>query len=408
MVTAKKQYTQEEAVKKLSKLIAFLVADWGNRLLKQMLLGKFDTVSVMENSVAFLDKSTWDKMQARYKRNPQQFTNTLLFAFKQRHPKLADGSKAVEKWSYVAVGDGVRHIARPTMMTEEIKYNYNTYWGAIVCSQLLRMFPKGHDHIVIGLAHPTKSFSVLDDIMMATLKSHHVETIEGERVSFKVREVMPWDEPVGGVVFWGRTEEAQSNMLDLKAGNEILVVDVGGGISSMTRVVVQYDNQKLIQFHPVYSQERSPTIPMGVRNVMERFRIILASDHSDFKGMKEISDDMIDEGLRTGQITLSGDPVDVSNERMQAEAELLDLMENAYQNKLDKGRPFRVIITTGGGMHSYHDRLKNEMLGHNYVKCSSELLELVHFANMRGGDLIMQDWVTTQQHFYIKELTANG
>ena len=39
-------------------------------------------------------------------------------------------------------------------------------------------------------------------MIQSTLGKHYVQRVDGTEVKFVVREVLPWDEPIGGVVRW--------------------------------------------------------------------------------------------------------------------------------------------------------------------------------------------------------------
>lgn len=373
--------------------ISFLTGDWGNRRLKQMLTGVRPSVTEMENSVVVLTEGDWEKKKARFKYAPGHFYRTQAFGYRGRDAN----NKKTDRMIYCIVGDSAKHHGKVKTMTEEIKYDYNLYWGAIVCSQLLEMFPDGNDQIVLALAHPTKSIGQRDMMINATLGKHYVEKVDGTKVTFTVREVLPWDEPVGGIIRWTESLEAQYNKHELKRGQVILVTDIGGGVSSFTRVVVDYDSEKRIQLRPVYDQTQSPSIGMGIRTIMDKLRITLLEDHPAFAGMKDnITDDMLEDGLRTGMINLSGNDVDVTKQREFAEYEFLDQIELRYKNDLGGGRPFPLIVNTGGGMHTYHLRLINEIYNHPYVELAGDM-SIIHLANLQGGDEIFRQWIARER-----------
>jgi|GEM_PF-2360808 len=375
----------------------FATCDWGNRYYKQMITGNRPSVTITENSVVVLQTSTWDQHRAQFKNSPGRFKNTEIFGFYHRRQKANSSSMELDPSStitYVAVGESAKNYGRTKNMTDEIKYVYNSYWGAVVCSQLIRLFPNGSNNIVLALAQPTKSYGQREMMVHATLGKHKVVTTDGRTIDFKVVEVLPWDEPVGGVIRWTETEEYLYNKYSLSAGDMILVVDIGGGVSSFTRVQVEYDNLNKMMLMPVYDQQQSPSVPMGIRNVMDKFKELLKSSHPRFSTLKEkeITDRMLEQGIREGKIDLKGQPVEVREQLQFAEAELLDLMENRYRNDLGNGDPFKVIITTGGGMHTYHNRLNTELFDHGAVESSGPLLN-IHLANLIGGDEIFRQWL---------------
>lgn len=373
---------------RFSDQICFLVCDCGNRYLKKMNAGDRQSATVIENSVCFMDAAEWKKQSVRYRTSPARYPKTELFAYRSR----VDKSRMI----YAGVGNSARNYGQAKQMTEENKYDYDMYWGAIIISQLLMAFPNGNDHIVIALGHPTKSIGQRDMMINATLGRHHVETVDGRNIRFTVREVLPWEEAIGGVICWSESLSAQYNPHELSAGDMILVVDIGGGVTSFTRVEVGFEGQQMA-LYPVYDQIQSPSISMGSRNVLDKLHEVLNSEHPAFTGMnKNLTDRMLEQGLRTGFIELSGIPVDVRQECGFAEYGFLDQIENLYINRLSRGRPFKLITNTGGGMHIYHERLIAEFLNHPRVEPAISL-EWIHYANLIGADEIFRQWIVRER-----------
>jgi hypothetical protein len=377
--------------------IGYLTADLGNRLLKLMKAGEFDSVTVTDNTVAYVDKSVWDKHMGRFKNNPNRFPDTVIFAHKLRGKDENGKTKLLDEWKQVAVGAYATEFGRSKHMTQEIKYDYNQYWGAVICSQLLRAYPNGHRHVVIGLAMPVKSFAHREQMIAATLGKHVVMNEAGHEITFIVREVLPWDEPVGGIVRWAAKSQADYNEREFRRGDKIMVADIGGGITSLNTVVVDFEDKRL-KLIPSYDEERSPTIEMGIRNVMDKFRTLLLDEHPSFYGMKRLEDGQLEEGLRTGIIRLSGKPVDVTELRARAEYGLIDQIEVKYKDKMDEGRPFVLLVCVGGGMSTYFNRLKDEIWKHPAVEAAEgEMLDFIHLANLYGGDEIFRQWLHRQK-----------
>lgn len=371
---------------RFSESIRFVTADWGNRFLKQQLTGDRTSFTVMQNSVSVMSAARWKQAVDRFGYSTNRFPNTQVFGFRSREDK--------NKVIYVAVGDHARNFGIQKDMTEEIKYDYDLYWGAITCSQLLTLFPDGNEHIVLALAHPTKSFGQRNTMIRSSLGKHHVFTVDDREVRFVVREVLPWDEPVGGIVAWANQPATRYNVRDLRQNDRLLVVDIGGGVTSFTQVLVDYSTGAM-RMLPVYEPDDSPSASIGQRHVLDRLRDDLRDNHEGFAGMKNIYDDMLEEGIRTGYIYLSGEPVDVSENRERAEMSLMDTIRTIYRQRLEGGRPFKAIITTGGGMHTYHERLLPEWK-HKHVETASDL-DFIHRANLNGGDLIFHEWIDRQR-----------
>ncbi|MBZ0279406.1 MAG: hypothetical protein K8L97_01615 [Anaerolineae bacterium] len=373
-------------------------ADWGNANWKQQKAGRPADRTIMANRITVIDESQWEQTCRRAQYSKQRFSNTLLFGVRERK-KAPKGEKIERRMMYVAAGDYASNYGTPTVMTDDIKYEYNLYWGKVVAANLLRMFPNGHENIVLALAHPMKSIGQRQLMMELTLGPHVVETMDGKTVRFVVREILPWDEPVGGAVAWacgGTGEDLVYNKYDFKPGDMVMLHDVGGGVSSMSRLQVDYDGNGKLMFVPLYNQRQSPTIEFGVVHVEEGLREILLQERKEFRGMgPNLTPKMLSEGIRTGFITLSNKPVDVRNEVMMAEAILIEPTFKAYNGSMAGGRPFRLIVCSGGGMHNYFERFKKELYNHETVE-EAIAIENIQWANLIGGDEIMRQWVEAE------------
>lgn len=388
-----KNHKSEEGV------IGYLNADWGNRFLKQMQAGKAATITTMENLVLDLNKTAWENQTSRYQNRPSDFDDTLLFSVKERKAGEKKPAKDSE-WLPCMVGNAAKHHGKPKAQTGEVKYRYD-YFGKVACANFLRQWPNGHEHIVLHVAHPSQSIGQVDDMLDTVLGQHKVKRVDGTEVTFIVREAIPWDEPSGGIVSFLTSEKGQYNPYELRPNNLILVVDIGGGVTSLTRVLVQRDKQGKMKLQPVYDAEQSPSFDIGIRHVMDKLASELKQSHSSFKSMKkgDISDDMLEEGLQVDEdgehyITLWGDKVNVTDYVMKSDYILLDPLKSIYVDRMASGAPFRLVVLTGGGNKSLNRQVK-ETLQHRYMETATEL-EKLYLANLYGGDEIFRQWITAQ------------
>jgi hypothetical protein len=379
--------------KRFSDKASFVTGDLGNQFLKLMLAGVRTEMTAIRNSVVAFNESEWNVLRERYQYTRDRYANTFLFSFR--------GRDNPNRSYYVVVGDHAAQFGQQFKLSGEVKYNYDAYWGAILCSQLLTLFPEGHNHVVMALAHPTRSVGQRDIMGASSVGKHFVTLPSGDEVSFTVREVVPWDEPVGGLVRWGESLDAVYNSRDLRRGSKVMVLDIGGGITSFTDVFIDRDRNDRIIFNPIYDETISPSIDIGIQSVMDRLRAELLKNVPQFRGMKRLSNDMLEGGIRDGVICISGDPVDVSVSVRLAQSQLIDSIVGVYQNSMQGGRPYAAIICTGGGMSSMFDILKKEVLNHKYVfPATGNSLSDIHFANLQGGDEIFRQWLKRQRDEY--------
>lgn len=374
--------------------VVFFNGDIGNQGIKSQLMGQRDTASVITNQVAFLTENKWQQHKTRWKFDQDRFRNTQVFAFRSRLDK--------KKMIYVAVGDNAHLLGGELrILTEEIKYDYDLYWGAVLGAALLQNFPEGSKSIVAAIAHPTKSIGQRPDMLEASAGAHYYEMLDGRRVTCVIKEVRPWDESVGGMVAWTEQNEFQYNATEFEAGDMVMVFDMGGGVTSLTQVQIDRGNDGRLMFVPVYDLELSPSISVGVRSIKERLRNNLTVEHPKFKGRKNISDRELEHGLRYHKIEVSSVPVDVTEEVWNAESPFINQVSTLYAQKMDGGRSFKAIVCTGGGETCYFDRLKNEVWNHPNVYLAAPMPK-IHLANIYGGDEMFRQWVEQQRKMKLK------
>lgn len=368
---------------------AFITADFGNRYWKMMAHGDRMSATTTANLVAWIRPGEWELIRDRAKYTTERLQGTEIFGFRRRSDK---------KVSYVAAGGNAGAYGRTQTVTDEVRYDYDNYWGAVVCGRLLSVFPDGHNDIRMAVAHPVKSAHLRKTIAENTLGWHYVETIDGKRIKFNVTEVIPWDESVGGLVRWMESDYARNNAYHLADNDMIAVIDIGGGVTSFTQVTVQRNRGGFMEFVPSYNATLSPSIPMGVRTVMDVLAETLRTRHDAFLMMKRIQDNMLDQAIAIGKVRVSGDWVDVEALRDQAEGEFLDEIRRVWETDLEGGRNFQAVIHTGGGMHAYHTRLL-EILhdGRSNVQPASAI-EDIHFANLYGGDEIHRQYIQSMRN----------
>ncbi|MBN8634429.1 MAG: hypothetical protein J0M07_03840 [Anaerolineae bacterium] len=375
---------------RFSEKASFVTGDLGNQLLKLMPIGMRTEMSAIRHSVVAFNDSEWETMKERYRYSPERYSNTFLFSFKGREEDPRE--------YHFAVGDHAAQFGSQVKLQGEDKYEYK-YWAGLLISQLLSLFPDGHSHVVMALAHPTRSVGQRDIMGLSTIGRHYVTLPSGKEVKFTVREMVPWDEPVGGLVRWSESLQATYNSLDLDEGSQVMVLDIGGGITSFTHVFVDRDKKKKkIVFNPVYEETTSPSFDLGIQSVMDRLRAELLKNVPQFAGMKRIPNSMLESGIRNGVIKVSNEPVNVSAQVKLAQTQLLDSISGMYANYMQSGRPYNAIICTGGGMYSMFETLKNQILAHKFVySATGDELSNIHFANLQGGDEIFRQWIQREK-----------
>lgn len=300
------------------------------------------------------------------------------------------------------VGDAATHGGRVNRITGDAKY-VEGYWNVLAVAKLLRRFPEGHNNLSVAIAHPANAYPYIEQMMDLIGGTHVVKTPDGGTVKFTVRRVIPWAEADGGILRWmnlpaqinGKTTKVgKNNGKDVRVGDRILVIDIGGKISSMTGVIVT-DGER---FETIYDPTEQP-FNLGIQDVLETLASELKSLYPDvFKGLREIPFNMLEEAIRTGAIAVSGRPVDVSQAVKNSIFSLLDQLEQRYQNKHGGGKNYRGVVTTGGGGGLLYPYLidENEGILHHPFVYLADMEDTIQYANLRGGALAFGAWLAEQ------------
>ncbi len=386
---------EPEPSAKVEENIQVVVMDIGNGRIKAMLMGLRDTAIVMDSAVAFQTSSEWDLENSSHSQASSLSTvlskNTMRLGYRSRTDR--------EKFYYCTVGDGAKFAGRVVSMTDEIKYSYDTYLGACINAVLMHFFPQGHDHVIISFAHPTKTRGkILDEIKDNCLIKRHVSIRpDGVKISHRVREVIYWPEPLGGMIYWTESKEYKFNAPGLESGSQILAIDFGGGITSFTRMSIEsYStrNETRYSFVPNYNPKMSPSINQGMKHIKYDFAQYLMQNAA-FRGIKEIDDRMISTGLSTGFIKVRNEPVDVTREQKLASNGYLHEFEAMYKDRLEGGKIFAMQNLLGGGMVNFGETIK-KLLDHPYVYYAGDL-ENASLWNLFGGDELTRQWFANER-----------
>jgi hypothetical protein len=357
----------------------FWVIDAGNSLLKDMILGALGKEGVMSHALQQLAPASYSAMVHRAKYQPQTTRNSAVF----------------EKGGlpYV-VGDQAQISGTVKRVTGAGKY-VKGYWDIIVNAMMLRRWPQGHNNLIVAIAHPPDAIPYVDQMMDLIGGKHVVTNVEGKEITFVVRECVPFDEPAGGLLRFMSLPGQEYNPHNITPGQRLLVSDIGGKISSLTPVIVS-DGYRL---EPLY--ENAAVFDLGIQNVIDTLKSELKSLYPDqFKGMRTIPDNMLQEGLRTKKITLSNEPFDVEQGVLNSVARLLDELQLVYHDNMAGGRNFNHIIVSGGGgglLFDYLANAKDGIFQHRYVHMA-DFAENIHLANLRGGAEAFKVWINRRNN----------
>jgi hypothetical protein len=306
---------------------------------------------------------------------------------RQRHRKTEYGSTAVFRYkdkNYV-VGQEALSGGRPNRITGPDKYKKD-YLEVLMLAALQKLVPDGHSNIVVGCAHTTNSIPYIDKIADALGGKHEVVRYDGETIKYIVRAMIPWDEPAGGLLRFMTRPYAEYNAEDILPGQKVLVIDIGGKVSTMIPAIVLGGQQLQVLWN-----DGAP-FPVGIQDVLGLLESELRALFPDAFQVRNIPEGMLQEALRTnGTITIKNKPYDVTQAVMNSSAILLNELENFYSSNMDKGLDINHIIVTGGGGGLMFKALYDEVLEHEFVYLADDPAT-INLANLRGGEYAVSVW----------------
>lgn len=365
----------------LSNPPALIVLDLGNSDLKGMIAGRPETETLLRHEIAFAAPAHFERMSKRAEMRNVEYSGAELF-----RKLYKDKSEAL-----VMIGEGVTKNTRSNKLTGEAKYQ-EKYFDTLLASMLKRLLPNGHDNIWLALATPADAIDYIDVIKAITGGLHKIRTLEGEELKYRVSRLVMWEEAQGGMIrFMKRNAVAKNSRVDIEDKQRVLVVDIGGKISSMTIVGIG----RRLEVTPLYGESPDP-FNLGIIDVLETFGKELKGLHSKafqfYKTAASIPSDILQTGIRKGKIQLSGDWIDVNQARINALAKIADELESLYQNEVDGGRSMAHIVVTGGGGGLLLPALRDDILNHKSIHPADEI-STINFANLRGGSEAFLEWL---------------
>lgn len=355
------------------------VLDCGNTDMKDMLVGGFGKEDIIPHAFQAPNAATYGAKVQRAKYQNGSARNSAIFE------KNGVG--------YV-IGGAAQESGQVKRVTGAAKYEAG-YFDVLVSAKLLRRFPQGHNNIRLAIAHPSDAIAYVERLMDLVGGVHKVTTITSEEVKFVIREVVPWDEPAGGLMRFMTLPGQEYNPHDIRVGHRLLVIDIGGKISSMTTVIMG-DGYSV---EPMYDAAISPVFDIGIQDVADLLKEELRSLYpAEFQDMRAIPFNILEEALRTNIATLSNVPFKCEQAVLNAIAPILDRIQGYYKNNMASGRNFNHIVVTGGGgglLFPYLASKETGILNHRFVHLA-DMPERIQLANLRGGAEAFKVWLNRQ------------
>ncbi len=81
---------------------------------------------------------------------------------------------------------------------------------------------------------------------------------------------------------------------------------------------------------------------------------------------------------------------------MNSDYQLLDALRDVYENRMDSGAQFNLIVLTGGGSKTLYSSVL-PVLDHSYVVAAVPEIHDLFLANLYGADEMFRQWILRQE-----------
>lgn len=376
---------------------AIVVVDLGNNYLKAYAYISegnrvYNDARSIPHGYIQLSETEWRMAEKAAKRSRGRASETHTF-------QIARGDSASDPDLLpVTIGAGAMLSPKNSPLLGTNKYIRGGI-DALLCAVLMEFFPpdrypKGHNNLIIGYGFPPTEWQQTEHIGEIMHRTHRVVTPDGQKMSYRVRASVAWDENVGGLVNAmgmysnrnpgnGRFQKAL-----FEPGDRVIVFDSGGWLGSMAWATING-----LGFAEMDYTSDIASIDGGAITVRKALRQALKEHFEELRGARDrdLQDDMLDETLRTGHFVLSGDKEHPRDARAAIADSLsyIGLVREPYINMFANGRFADHILMTGGTVHPLYDYLL-ELFQHNSVHLAGRR-EKIYQANAEGGMAIVLD-----------------
>ena len=247
------------------------------------------------------------------------------------------------------------------------------YYGVALAYSLSECLQRTDANVRVCGSHAPIDIDYAINLREAVFGQWEVESRHGYS-AFNVRDVMTFDEPLGGYshyVFTERGEERRSNPL---AERYTLTIDVGG----YTVDVVAVDPGGQIDIMSAHSTRT------GVIDLLKGFESELRSNNAAlFQDTPDLDIRRVENALMSGQYHFGKVELDCANEAVAAINSLVFDVTQVI-NAAGGVANFDVMLLTGGGAALIYEALCTALPSVEFVMAERER-ELMKYANVFGG-----------------------
>lgn len=275
-----------------------------------------------------------------------------------------------------AVGDAARRYTIPERPEGAARYHAN-YYGIGLAFALSEAFDKSQRDIFLIASHAPQDIDYADALERAAIGKYEVHGENGE-LTFNVRGVYTYDEPLGGYSHYILTENGAPKQRNPLLTATTLVVDVGG----YTVDVCAVDPGGVIDVLSLRSTR------IGGNHMTRRFTEDLRSNNRLlFQDAGELDIRRVESAILTGQYQYGNTSIDCRQEANEAITELVNdvilIMKQAGGGTIGN---FEKALITGGFGALIYKKLSESVPRIDFMMADSVNMQ---YANVFGGPKIV-------------------
>jgi len=354
----------------------WVVLDAGNSDVKAMLYGAYGEEIVFPQMVRKVAGAEYQTLQQTYRYKRAQFEGSSIFE--------SGGQGYVVGQHATGVGSGIQ-------LAGAQKYRRD-HLGAILEAVLIQLSPTDHNDVHVVIMHPPGiNTENIKDLMDALKGVHRIEVADGRPLVYKVREIIPLEEPVAALQTFLLTQDGHSykNLpIKLRPGATFLTVDVGGWISVMVRC--RMDRSGKIETN------LATAIPIqaGIQNVLATLQAELKNAYPvELARLQNIPRQIMNDAL------IDGETIYIKGVAYGCKAQIDNAMQaigapirQEFTTRFEEGVSDVAIVVSGGGGGTSGDYLKEHVLNHPSIFAAEPDKEYMRFGAIRGASKGLTPW----------------
>lgn len=223
------------------------------------------------------------------------------------------------------------------------------YFMPLMLKGLIELYPQGNTNLGVMIAiapiFNTETYKK-SHIEPMVLGKHFVTLPSGKVLEYIIHQVRTFEEPVGGIRNWlFSADGSQYRQSSIRMNDRILVVDIGGKISTLTLC--------LGSGYVDYSSLNQPDL--GIQDVQRSLAGNILSDKSLKKYFSHLRSNTLDfdislrNAVRYGMYETMGYELDVTPHLADATKRICNELKSIYDGEFGSGQQAQHIVITGGG-----------------------------------------------------------